>query len=80
MVAIISKQIRVNNAGNFRDDIGTNSTYLYIGRSQQWPSSDTAIATPVDTVFDKNNVHQNMNKANVVHKDERSKNYFYLDL
>lgn len=60
MVAIISKQIRVNNAGNFRDDIGTNSTYLYIGRSQQWPSSDTAIATPVDTVFDKNNVHQNM--------------------
>ena len=60
MVAIISKQIRVNNAGNFRDDIGTNSTYLYIGRSHPWPNSDTNIATPVDTVFDKNNVHQNM--------------------
>ena len=60
MVAIVSKQIRVNNAGNFRDDVGTDSTYLYIGRSHQWPSSDTAIATPVDTVFDKNNVHQNM--------------------
>ena len=60
MVAIVSKQIRVNNAGNFRDDVGTDSTYLYIGRSHAWPSSDTAIATPVDTVFDKNNVHQNM--------------------
>lgn len=60
MTAIVSKQIRVNNAGNFRDDVGTDSTYLYIGRSQAWPSSDTAIATPVDTVFDKNNVHQNM--------------------
>lgn len=60
MVAIVSKQIRVNNAGNFLADVGTDSTYLYIGRSQQWPSSDTAIATPVDTVADKNNVHQNM--------------------
>ena len=60
MTAIVSKQIRVNNAGNFRDDVGTDSTYLYIGRSHAWPSSDTAIATPVDTVFDKNNVHQNM--------------------
>jgi len=60
MVAIISKQIRVNNAENFRSDIGTNSTYLYIGRSHPWPNSDTTIATPVDTVADKNNVHQNM--------------------
>lgn len=60
MVAIISKQIRVNNAVNFRDDIGTNSTYLYIGRSHPWPNSDTDIATPVDTVAAKNNVHQNM--------------------
>ena len=60
MTAIVSKQIRVNNADNFRDDVGTNSTYLYIGRSHAWPSSDTAIATPVDTVADKNNVHQNM--------------------
>ena len=60
MTAIVSKQIRVNNAGAFRDDVGTDSTYLYIGRSHNWPSSDTAIATPVDTVFDKNNVHQNM--------------------
>ena len=58
MTAIVSKQIRVNNAGAFRDDVGTDSTYLYIGRSHNWPSSDTAIATPVDTVFDKNNVHQ----------------------
>lgn len=60
MVAIVTKQIRVNNAGSFVSDVGTNSTFLFIGRSQAWPNSDTSVATPQDTVSDKNNVHQNM--------------------
>ena len=60
MVAIVTKEIRVQNAANFISDVGTNSMYLFIGRSQQWPSSDTAVATPVDQELDKQTAHQRM--------------------
>ena len=60
MVAIVTKEIRVQNAANFISDVGTNSMYLFIGRSQQWPSSDTAVATPVDQEVDKQTAHQRM--------------------
>lgn len=60
MVAIVTKEIRVQNAANFISDVGTNSMYLFIGRSQQWPSSDSAVATPVDQELDKQTAHQRM--------------------
>ena len=60
MVAIVTKEIRVQNAANFITDVGSNSMYLFIGRNQQWPSSDTAIATPVNRVQDSQTAHQRM--------------------
>jgi len=60
MVAIVTKEIRVQNAANFISDVGTNSMYLFIGRSQQWPSSDSSIDTPVDKALDKQTAHQRM--------------------
>ena len=60
MVAIVTKEIRVQNAANFISDVGSNSMYLFIGRNQQWPSSDTAIATPVNRVQDSQTAHQRM--------------------
>ena len=44
MVAIVTKEIRVQNAANFISDVGSNSMYLFVGHPQQWPSSDTAIS------------------------------------
>ena len=60
MVAIVTKEIRVQNAANFISDVGTNSMYLFIGRSQQWPNSDATVATPVDKLLDKQTAHQRM--------------------
>ena len=60
MVAIVTKEIRVQNAANFIADVGSNSMYLFIGRSQQWPNSDATVATPVDKNLDKQTAHQRM--------------------
>ena len=63
MVAIVTKEIRVQNAANFISDVGSNSMYLFVGHPQQWPSSDTAIATPVNRVLDSQTAHQRMTAA-----------------
>ena len=63
MVAIVTKEIRVQNAANFISDVGSNSMYLFVGPPQQWPSSDTAIATPVNRVLDSQTAHQRMTAA-----------------
>ena len=60
MVAIVTKEIRVQNAANFISDVGSNSMYLFVGRNQAWPSSDTAVATPVNRVQDSQTAHQRM--------------------
>ena len=60
MVAIVTKEIRVQNAANFITDVGSNSMYLFVGRSQQWPSSDSSVATPVNRVLDSQTAHQRM--------------------
>ena len=63
MVAIVTKEIRVQNAANFISDVGSNSMYLFVGRTQQWPSSDTSIDTPVNRFQDTQTAHQRMMAA-----------------
>jgi hypothetical protein len=60
MAAIITQSMRVKNAASFRDLVDGDNVYFYIGRSREWPSSDTAIETPQDTVSDARRVRQNM--------------------
>ena len=60
MAAIITQRMRINNANAFIDTVGSDSVYFYIGRSQEWPSSDTAVATPVDSENDQYGAQQKM--------------------
>jgi len=60
MAAIITQRMRINNANNFISSVSSDSMYFFIGRSQEWPSSDTAIATPVDSENDQYGAQQKM--------------------
>jgi len=60
MAAIITQRMRINNANAFIDTVGSDSVYFYIGRSQEWPSSDTAVTTPVDSENDQYGAQQKM--------------------
>lgn len=60
MTAIITQDMRIRNATNFIDTVGTDSVYFYIGRSQPWPNSDANVATPVDSVNDQYGAQQKM--------------------
>ena len=60
MTAIITQDMRVRNADNFINTVGTDSVYFFIGRSQPWPNSDTDVATPVDRVADQFGAQQKM--------------------
>lgn len=60
MTAIITQDMRVRNASNFIDTVGSDSVYFFIGRTQPWGNSDTAVITPVDSVNDKYVAQQKM--------------------
>jgi len=60
MTAIITQDMRIRNADNFIDTVGTDSVYFFIGRSQPWPNSDTSVAVPFDTVNDQFGAQQKM--------------------
>ena len=51
MAAIITQDMRIKNASNFIDTIADagESIYFYIGRSQEWPNSDSDVADPEDS-------------------------------
>jgi hypothetical protein len=60
MAAIITQSMRVRNAAAFKDIVDNENVYLYIGKSREWPSSDTVIDTPEDSLADARGVRQNM--------------------
>ena len=43
MAAIITEKFRIHNARQFKEDFGeaASSTFLFIGRPQDWDASDT---------------------------------------
>lgn len=60
MTAIITTDMRVKNADQFLDTVSNESVYFYVGKTQPWPSSDTAVDTPVDTWHDQQTAWQRM--------------------
>ena len=51
MAAIITEKFRIHNARQFKEDFGeaASSTFLFIGRPQQWDASDTT-PTPSNSI------------------------------
>lgn len=66
MTAIITQDMRIRNASNFIDTVATDSVYFFIGQTQPWGSSDTAVIDPVDTVYDQHLAQQKMLAAKKV--------------
>ena len=66
MTAIITQDMRIRNASNFIDTVASDSVYFFIGQSQPWGSSDTAVTDPVDTVYDQHLAQQKMIAAKKV--------------
>jgi len=62
MAAIITTDMRVKNANQYIDTVSTDSVYFFVGKTQQWGSSDSAseIETPVDTWHDQQTAWQRM--------------------
>ena len=65
MTAIVTTPFRVVNAQNFKEDVGSNSVYVGIGKSDAWSTTtsditDTTPFTPSDRIDDISEAYQNM--------------------
>jgi hypothetical protein len=60
MAAIITQSMRIRNASSFKQMADTDSLYLYIGRSREWPSSDTVFGAPLDSKLDERYAREGM--------------------
>ena len=61
MAAIITEKFRIHNARQFKEDFGeaASSTFLFIGRPQQWDASDTT-PTPSNSIGEMVNAYTDM--------------------
>ena len=61
MAAIITEKFRIHNARQFKEDFGeaASSTFLFIGRPQDWDASDT-VPTPSNSVEETRNAVADM--------------------
>jgi hypothetical protein len=73
MAAIITNGFRVLNAENFKEDISSpeTSVYVFIGKSDAWSNSisvlqDSAPPNPLDTLRDVSETYKNMIAAKIV--------------
>ncbi len=65
MTAIVTTPFRVVNAQNFKEDVGSNSVYIGIGKADAWSTTtsditDTTPFTPSDRIDDISEAYQNM--------------------
>ena len=61
MAAIITEKFRIHNARQFKEDFGeaSSSTFLFIGRPQQWDASDTT-PTPSNSIGEMIDAYNDM--------------------
>lgn len=65
MTAIVTTPFRVVNAQNFKSNVGANSVYVAIGKSDAWSTTtsdltDTTAFTPSDRIDDLSEAYQNL--------------------
>jgi len=63
MAAIITQSMRVQNAAAYKSLVDTDNAYLFIGRSREWPGSDTTIAIPDDSSAEERKAREAMTAA-----------------
>jgi hypothetical protein len=63
MAAIITQSMRVQNAAAYKSLVDTDNAYLFIGRSREWPASDTAITIPEDSRTEERKAREVMTAA-----------------
>lgn len=73
MTAIVTQDFRITNASNFKEDIssGDTSVYIFVGKSDPWNTDitsqvDNLADTPLDTISHVSQVHENLMSGKII--------------